>query len=131
LIHTSPGKMSVRVVVRIRPLLKSEREADVILQTGSNVSSTARTAASGRLLSPVTASGTASGTAMRDAQKRKSTTALKDRGTVVRIPNPKNEGEEFAFQFNAVYDRSTSQGEFFDAEGDFLEPCNRRRHIAN
>jgi hypothetical protein len=34
---------------------------------------------------------------------------------VVRIPNPKNEGEEYAFQFNGVYDAEVSQQELFDA----------------
>jgi hypothetical protein len=37
--------------------------------------------------------------------------------TVVKIPNPKNEAEEFSFAFNGVYDRSTTQEELFTAEG--------------
>ncbi|KAJ4254986.1 hypothetical protein NW762_009788 [Fusarium torreyae] len=36
--------------------------------------------------------------------------------TVVKIPNPKNEVEEFSFAFNGVYDRSTTQEELFTAE---------------
>ncbi|KAG5793960.1 hypothetical protein H9Q69_006971 [Fusarium xylarioides] len=36
--------------------------------------------------------------------------------TVVKIPNPKNEAEEFSFAFNGVYDRSTTQEELFTAE---------------
>lgn len=46
--------------------------------------------------------------------------ALRDRDNVVRIPNPKNEGEEYAFQFNSVYDAEVSQQELFDAEGELL-----------
>ncbi|TDZ38048.1 Kinesin-like protein KIF22 [Colletotrichum spinosum] len=36
--------------------------------------------------------------------------------TLVKIPNPKNETEEFSFAFNGVYDQSTSQEELFTAE---------------
>lgn len=39
---------------------------------------------------------------------------------VVRIPNPKNESEEFSFTFNGVYDMSTSQEELFTNEGILL-----------
>ncbi|CAK7275113.1 hypothetical protein SEPCBS119000_006515 [Sporothrix epigloea] len=35
---------------------------------------------------------------------------------VVRIPNPKNEAEEFSFTFNGVYGQATSQEELFNAE---------------
>ncbi|RAL61975.1 hypothetical protein DID88_002464 [Monilinia fructigena] len=35
---------------------------------------------------------------------------------VVRIPNPKNESEEFSFTFNSVYDMGTSQEELFTNE---------------
>ncbi|KAH8661476.1 P-loop containing nucleoside triphosphate hydrolase protein [Tricladium varicosporioides] len=35
---------------------------------------------------------------------------------LVRIPNPKNESEEFSFQFNGVYDMETSQEELFTKE---------------
>ncbi|THV45160.1 hypothetical protein BGAL_0522g00010 [Botrytis galanthina] len=35
---------------------------------------------------------------------------------VVRIPNPKNESEEFSFTFNGVYDMGTSQEELFTNE---------------
>lgn len=37
--------------------------------------------------------------------------------TIVKIPSPKNEGEEFSFAFNSVYDQSTSQEALFTAEG--------------
>jgi hypothetical protein len=37
--------------------------------------------------------------------------------TVVRIPNPKNEGEDFSFQFNSVYGQEATQQDVFDAEG--------------
>lgn len=36
---------------------------------------------------------------------------------IVKIPNPKNETEEFSFAFNGVYDQPTSQEELFTAEG--------------
>lgn len=37
--------------------------------------------------------------------------------TVVKIPNPKNESEEFSFAFNSVYDHATSQETLFTSEG--------------
>src|SRR5437016_2239183 len=37
--------------------------------------------------------------------------------TIVKIPSPKNEAEEFSFAFNGVYDQSTTQEELFTAEG--------------
>ncbi|KAM5384359.1 hypothetical protein ACJZ2D_001664 [Fusarium nematophilum] len=70
--------MSVRVVARIRPLLKGERDSDTI----------------------VTADGV-------DPNKP---------NTIVKIPNPKNEAEEFSFAFNGVYDQSTTQEGLFTAE---------------
>lgn len=39
------------------------------------------------------------------------------KASVVKIPNPKNESEEFSFTFNAVYDQQTTQEELFSAEG--------------
>lgn len=86
--------MSVRVVARIRPLLKSERELDVIVRTGSNNKGE-----------------------KKNTEDSKSLAALRDRDTLVRIPNPKQEHEEYSFQFNAVYDAEVSQQELFDAEG--------------
>ncbi|KAI1768378.1 kinesin-domain-containing protein [Hypoxylon sp. FL1150] len=35
---------------------------------------------------------------------------------VVKIPNPKNESEEFSFTFNSVYEQATSQEQLFTAE---------------
>lgn len=37
--------------------------------------------------------------------------------TIVKIPSPKNEAEEFSFAFNSVYDQNTSQEALFTAEG--------------
>jgi hypothetical protein len=91
--------MSVRVVARVRPLLKAEREQDVILRTGP----------SNHTLPP-----------KGDQQSSRGNSAvakLRDRDTVVTIPNPKNENEEYSFQFNAVYDADASQQELYDAEG--------------
>ncbi|ROV90960.1 hypothetical protein VSDG_07737 [Cytospora chrysosperma] len=39
---------------------------------------------------------------------------------IVKIPNPKNESEEFSFAFNGVYDQDTTQDELFTAEGKSL-----------
>jgi hypothetical protein len=41
---------------------------------------------------------------------------------IVKIPSPKNEAEEFSFTFNNVYDRSTTQEELFNAEGETCLP---------
>ncbi len=38
-------------------------------------------------------------------------------GQIVKIPNPKNEAEDFSFTFNGVYDQPTTQEELFSAEG--------------
>ncbi|KAJ5088762.1 hypothetical protein N7456_012378 [Penicillium angulare] len=89
--------MSVRVVARVRPLLKAERDLDVILRTGASAAP-----------APVDAKSQESGD--------RKLAALRDRDNVVRIPNPKNEGEEYSFQFNAVYDAEVAQQELFDAE---------------
>jgi hypothetical protein len=69
--------MSVRVVARIRPLLKSELDKDTIVMVDSK----------------------------------------DDQNTIVRIPNPKNEGESFSFQFNSVHGQEASQQDLFDNEG--------------
>lgn len=98
--------MSVRVVARVRPLLKSERELDVILRTGSSSSATDTKLRQ-------------SNGDRKSSQGRASLAALRDRDNLVRIPNPKNEGEEYAFQFNAVYDAEASQQVLFDAEGAY------------
>ncbi len=37
--------------------------------------------------------------------------------TIVKIPNPKNEAEEFSFAFNGVYDQATTQEALFTREG--------------
>lgn len=37
--------------------------------------------------------------------------------TIVKIPSPKNEAEEFSFAFNSVYDQNTSQEALFTTEG--------------
>jgi DNA-binding cell septation regulator SpoVG len=37
--------------------------------------------------------------------------------TLVKIPSPKNEAEEFSFAFNSVYDQATTQEDLFTAEG--------------
>ena len=36
--------------------------------------------------------------------------------TIVRIPNPKNDGESFSFQFSSVYEQDATQQQLFDSE---------------
>lgn len=43
---------------------------------------------------------------------------------VVRIPSPKNPGEEFSFMFNGVYDSDATQETLFTNEGQKM--CNVR-----
>lgn len=40
-----------------------------------------------------------------------------NKANIVRIPNPKNAGEDFSFQFNSVYDQEATQQDIFDNEG--------------
>lgn len=94
--------MSVRVVARVRPLLKTERELDVIVRTGS--------------------SAPAESKSQQSVNGDRKLAALRDRDNVVRIPNPKNGGEEYTFQFSAVYDAEVAQQELFDAEGECQLP---------
>lgn len=42
----------------------------------------------------------------------------------VKIPNPKNEAEEFSFAFNGVYDQATTQEALFSAEGNDSLPAS-------
>jgi hypothetical protein len=37
--------------------------------------------------------------------------------TIVKIPSPRNESEEFSFTFNGVYDQETTQETLFTSEG--------------
>jgi len=48
--------------------------------------------------------------------------APSDQPTLVRIPNPKNEGQAFTFQFSSVYDHLATQQQIFDNEGQLK--CN-------
>lgn len=51
--------------------------------------------------------------------------------TIVKIPNPKNEAEEFSFAFNSVYDQTTTQEQLFTSEGAIVWSCNcfDRSHV--
>jgi hypothetical protein len=40
--------------------------------------------------------------------------------TLVKIPSPKNESDEFSFAFNRVYDQSATQEDIFTAEGMYI-----------
>lgn len=42
--------------------------------------------------------------------------------TIVKIPNPRNGGEEFSFAFNGVYDQATTQEVLFASEGTGFSP---------
>ena len=37
--------------------------------------------------------------------------------TIVKIPNPRKEAEEFSFAFNGVYDQTVTQEQLFTSEG--------------
>lgn len=105
--------MSVRVVARVRPLLKTEREIDVIVRTGSSAPSEYKS--------------------QQSTNDDRKLAALRDRDNVVRIPNPKNGGEEYTFQFSAVYDAEVAQQEMFDAEGEcrLLSQLEKASSMAN
>lgn len=46
------------------------------------------------------------------------------KANIVRIPNPKNESEDFNFSFGGVYDQLATQEALFTAEGrSNLDPC--------
>ena len=44
-------------------------------------------------------------------------TIVRVESNVLKLPNPKNEAEEFSFTFNSVYDMGTTQEELFTNEG--------------
>lgn len=52
--------------------------------------------------------------------------------TIVKIPNPRNESEEFSFTFNGVYGQETSQETLFTSEGgscfSFISSSSLLRH---
>ncbi|KLJ12533.1 kinesin family member 22 [Blastomyces silverae] len=112
--------MSVRVIARIRPLLKSEKESDIIVRSGTTAISTAANThpPAASLSSSKSDAKSIKTTALKSKkQKDGAKTALAlDRDNLVRIPNPKNEGEEYSFQFNGVYGADVLQQEIFDGE---------------
>ncbi|KAK2734809.1 hypothetical protein FQN57_001459 [Myotisia sp. PD_48] len=96
--------MSVRVVARIRPLLKTERNCDNIVSCTSPASPV-------KSIRSTKAKDT--GGALKTIKPKQ---VDESKNTVVKIPNPKNEAEEFSFKFHAVYGEDASQQELFDAE---------------
>lgn len=44
-------------------------------------------------------------------------TIVRVESNILKLPNPKNEAEEFSFTFNSVYDMGTTQEELFTNEG--------------
>ena len=101
--------MSVRVVARVRPLLKTERELDVIIRTGTSTYPTNSSR-----------NTNAEDSVLLNKRKKKGGDDIR-RDNIVRIPNPKNEKEEYSFQFSAVYDATAGQQDIFDTEGEDLE----------
>lgn len=57
------------------------------------------------------------GEAEKDVIVRADTKDGSKKPTVVKIPNPKNESEDFKFSFGGVYDQSATQEALFTAEG--------------
>lgn len=57
------------------------------------------------------------GEAEKDVIVRADSRDGSQRPTVVKIPNPKNESEDFNFSFGGVYDQSATQEALFTAEG--------------
>lgn len=49
--------------------------------------------------------------------------------TLVKIPNPKSQHEDFTFQFSSVYDETAQQQTIFDNEGALNKP--QARVVAN
>ena len=51
-------------------------------------------------------------------------------GSLIKIPNPKNQSETFSFQFSGVYDNNATQQDLFDHEsrlslhGRYAKPTN-------
>ena len=55
--------------------------------------------------------------ALKDVIVVTATNQTADQPTLVKIPNPKNESEDFTFQFSSVYDHTATQQQLFDNEG--------------
>ena len=92
---------TVKVIARVRPLLKSEIENDKVVETCSSVTP-----------SQSTTSGT-----IGAARKTGTASESQERFDTIKIPNPKNAGEKYSFQFQAVYDEQGTQQEIFEREG--------------
>lgn len=43
-------------------------------------------------------------------------TDTSDQPTIIKVPNPKNESEEYTFQFSSVYNYLATQQQIFDNE---------------
>ena len=52
-----------------------------------------------------------------EASSSNSSALEQQRYDTIKIPNPKNAGEKFGFQFQAVYDEDGTQQEIFEKEG--------------
>ena len=85
------------MVARIRPLLKLENERDVIVTTTEAQSTEPDNGKAGAKIIRNKSDSETSG--------------------ILRIPNPKNNAEQYSFQFNSVYDQHASQQAVYDNEG--------------
>ncbi|KAI5292490.1 hypothetical protein KEM52_006313 [Ascosphaera acerosa] len=107
--------MSVRVVARIRPLQPNEREADVILRTASSSAhssgGSSTSASSPPALSPSSSSSSSYAHPSLDRTQRPGYA-----GNTVKIAIPKNETQQYSFQFHAVYGPQVTQEDLFEAE---------------
>ncbi|KAM5446557.1 hypothetical protein MaudCBS49596_006502 [Microsporum audouinii] len=109
--------MSVQVIARIRPLLKTERECDVIVQPCLSSSSTSHSLRNGNeAVSKTRESEKPLKTKKAKSGKGDDADPSTAKATVIKIPNPRNEGEDFSFKFHSVYDGTATQQEIFDAE---------------
>lgn len=111
--------MSVQVIARIRPLLKTERECDVIVQPCSSSSSTALQSGNEALSKTKENEKPLKAKKIKNGKGEDADISLA-KATVVRIPNPRNEGEDFSFKFHSVYDGTATQQDIFDAEGQLI-----------
>lgn len=102
--------MSVRVIARIRPLQKTERDGDVIVRCDTSAPPPAKK----NDITAGAAKGSEKGGKLKGQKEGKPGLEKKN---VVRIPNPKNGSEEYTFKFNSVYDGDATQQDIFDAEG--------------
>lgn len=97
--------MAIRVIARIRPRQAGESNQDIIVTTvpAPGTTGTTNTAKHGG-----------------EEKNHKASEGGTQPSTLIKIPSPKNENEDFTFQFSGVYGPDASQQEIFDREGLFF-----------